>query len=48
MLDSGIDEVPVQGDRLAVNVDNVYSELDAERCRTDMVTLFSMMAALAL
>ncbi|MFP5321187.1 MAG: MBL fold metallo-hydrolase [Acidimicrobiia bacterium] len=37
----------IDRERLAVNVDSVYRELDPERGRTDVVTLFGMMASLA-
>lgn len=37
----------IDRERLAVNVDSVYRELDPERDRTDVVTLFGMMAELA-
>ncbi len=37
----------IDRERLAVNVDSVYRELDPGRDRTDVVTLFGMMASLA-
>lgn len=37
----------IDRERLAVNVDSVYRELDPSRGRTDVVTLFGMMASLA-
>ncbi len=37
----------IDRERLAVNVDSVYRELDPDRDRTDVVTLFGMMAGLA-
>jgi cyclase len=37
----------IDRERLAVNVDSVYRELEPERGRTDVVTLFGMMASLA-
>jgi cyclase len=37
----------IDRERLAVNVDSVYRELDPGRGRTDVVTLFGMMASLA-
>jgi glyoxylase-like metal-dependent hydrolase (beta-lactamase superfamily II) len=36
----------IDRERLAVNVDSVYRELDPARYRTDVVTLFGMMAGL--
>lgn len=37
----------IDRERLAVNVDSVYRELDPDRGRTDVVTLFDLMAELA-
>lgn len=37
----------IDRERLAVNVDSVYRELDPSHGRTDVVTLFGMMASLA-
>ena len=37
----------IDRERLAVNVDSVYRELDPERGHTDVVTLFGLMASLA-
>lgn len=37
----------IDRERLAVNVDSVYRELEPGRDRTDVVTLFGMMASLA-
>ncbi len=37
----------IDAERLAVNVDSVYRELDPGRGRTDVVTLFELMAGLA-